>query len=125
MLLHDIQEAISGDYDHNKKKEIGLKKVKFLERKSIKSILSLFPKEIEEFYFSLWKEFESHKTLESVLARDIDKIEMVLQALEYEQEGCNPMDFEPFWKSARLEIETPFVRNLLESLKKMRLLNNY
>ena len=38
-------------------------------------------------FLELWMEYESGNTLESKLVKDLDKIEMILQALEYEDEG--------------------------------------
>jgi putative hydrolase of HD superfamily len=36
----------------------------------------------------LWREYEAGETLESKLVKDLDRLEMLVQALEYEQQGA-------------------------------------
>lgn len=121
LLLHDIQEVATGDFDSLKKKELGILRVEALEKAAIKNILSLLPIELGEQYLLLWDEFKAQNTPEAILANDIDKIEMVLQALEYEEKGWDPNKLEVFWASAEREIKTPKIRNLFIILKEKRL----
>lgn len=118
MLLHDIQEARIGDYDLQTKKEMGNSKVKGAGRTAAKDIMSLLPTKLKDQYFSLWAEFEKETTFEAVLAHDIDKIEMLMQALEYEQDGRDSAKFVAFWTNTQNKIRTPLVRDLLKLLKK-------
>jgi len=121
LLLHDIQEVVTGDFDSLKKKELGVLRVEALEKAAIKNILSLLPTELREQYLLLWDEFKAQNTPEAILANDIDKIEMVLQALEYEEKGWAPNKLEVFWVSAEREIKTPKIRDLFLILKEKRL----
>ncbi|MCK4222799.1 HD domain-containing protein, partial [Candidatus Bathyarchaeota archaeon] len=77
--------------------------------------------ELREQYLLLWDEFKAQNTPEAILANDIDKIEMVLQALEYEEKGWDPNKLEVFWVSAEREIKTPRIRDLFLILKEKRL----
>lgn len=44
--------------------------------------------------FALWQEFENGTSIESVIARQFDKLEMIIQADEYErQQGVNLQQF--------------------------------
>lgn len=121
LLLHDIQEAVTGDFDSLKKKELGIVRVEALEKAAIKNILSLLPIELRERYFLIWDEFKAQNTPEAILANDIDKIEMVLQALEYEEKGWDSSKLEVFWASAEREIKTPQMHDMFLILKEKRL----
>ena len=48
---------------------------------------------------SLWKEYEEGTTEEARLLKDLDKIEMILQAQEYEEEGCHEKSLDQFFSS--------------------------
>jgi putative hydrolase of HD superfamily len=120
LLLHDIQEAITGDYDLFLKKQIGIDKVKNHEKITIQKILSLLPPKLNEEYLSLWIEFQNKATFEASLAHDIDKIELILQAIEYEKEGYDPDKFQTFWSGVSGKINTNIVLNIFELLKNKR-----
>ncbi|UCD97118.1 MAG: HD domain-containing protein [Candidatus Bathyarchaeota archaeon] len=120
LLLHDVQEALTGDYDLFAKERTGSSKVKQLEKKAIKQLLSLLPSDLKERYFLLWQEFEAQTTPEAILAKDIDRIEMVMQALEYEEAGFNRDALEPFWCTAENQIETLIGKTLFDHLRKKR-----
>ena len=48
---------------------------------------------------SLWKEYEAGETEEAKLLKDLDKIEMILQAQEYEAEGSHSKSLDGFFES--------------------------
>jgi putative hydrolase of HD superfamily len=123
LLLHDIHEAVTGDYDSSAKKEKGLRKVQMQQRTAIRDILSLLVPDLKAEYLSIWEEFEDKKTPEAILANDIDKIEMIFQALKYEKDGQDPDKLDPFWTSAENQIRTPSVRRLFTLLKDRRTLD--
>ena len=123
LLLHDIHEAVTGDYDSSSKEEKGLRKVQTQQRTAIRDILSLLPSDLKEEYLSIWEEFEDKKTPEAILANDIDKIEMIFQALKYEKEGHAPNKLEPFCTSVENYVRTPIVRRILTLLKDRRTLD--
>lgn len=120
LLLHDIQETYTGDHDEQTKRQLGLGKVKSQQKSAIKEILSTLPLELKSNYLSLWEEFEKQGTREAVLANDIDKIEMVIQALTYEKEGHAPSKLEPFWESSGRAIKTPIAKDLYRIFVMMR-----
>lgn len=120
MLLHDVQEAITGDLDYETKAKVGADQVRQTQRRVIEELLRLLPPRLEEEYLSVWREYEQHISPEAILARDIDKIEMVLQAMEYEKQGYDTLKLEAFWDSARNQIETPIIREFLDALVERR-----
>ena len=93
LLLHDIQEASTGDYDSYAKEKIGISNVKAQERNAMKKILSVLPSQLAKRYFSLWEEFEYKTTDEAILAHDIDKIEITVTEDDEEKDGDPSAEF--------------------------------
>ena len=58
----------------------------------------------------LWKEYEEGATPEAKLVKDMDKLEMILQALEYEQDGKNEKSLDGFFDTTRDQWKTPIGR---------------
>jgi putative hydrolase of HD superfamily len=50
---------------------------------------------------ALWKEYEEGVTEEAKLVKDLDKLEMILQALEYETDGKNGKSLDGFFDGTR------------------------
>ncbi|KAG0463154.1 hypothetical protein HPP92_021630 [Vanilla planifolia] len=102
-LVHDIAEAIVGDItpsDGIPKEEKSRR-----EREAIDHMCSLLgggsrAKEIHE----LWLEYEENSSLEAKIVKDFDKVEMILQALEYEQE--QGIDLDEFFQSTAGKFQT-------------------
>jgi len=92
-LVHDLAEAIVGDIPP----VAGISKEEKADAlKQIKAMLgdnTAVASEIEE----LFHEYEAGETAEAVLVKDFDKLEMILQASEYEE--AQQMDLEPFFGS--------------------------
>jgi len=78
-LIHDLAEASIGDITPNDgiSKERKLK----MESKAIKEIFADYPK-----YVKLWEEFCKGSSKEAKELQRLDKLEMQLQAREYEEE---------------------------------------
>lgn len=86
-LLHDLPEARTGDLLP------GTPGKKEAEEKAMRDLLSSLPKGLKEEYRRLWEEYASGKGKEARIVKEADKLEMLLQALEYEREGYNTEDF--------------------------------
>jgi putative hydrolase of HD superfamily len=123
LLLHDIQEALTGDFDYDAKKDKGIRRVRCQQRTAIKDILSWLPARLKDQYLLLWEEYEHQTTPEAILAHDIDKIEMLAQALEYERQGYDRQRLGTFWNEAKGQIETPTIQNMLKLLADKRTAN--
>ncbi|VAI56128.1 unnamed protein product [Triticum turgidum subsp. durum] len=101
-IVHDIAEAIVGDItpaDGVPKEEKSRR-----EKEALDHMCALLgggsrADEIRE----LWMEYENNATLEAKVVKDFDKVEMILQALEYE-------------KGKLLLIQSPAVHGCLDSL---------
>ncbi|MFS7959744.1 putative HD/PDEase domain, 5'-deoxynucleotidase YfbR/HDDC2 [Helianthus anomalus] len=90
-LVHDIAEAIVGDITPSD----GVPKVEKsrLEQAALNEMCEVLGggKRAEEIK-ELWREYEDNASLEANLVKDFDKIEMILQALEYETEHDRILD---------------------------------
>ncbi|XP_020196052.1 uncharacterized protein [Aegilops tauschii subsp. strangulata] len=102
-IVHDIAEAIVGDItpaDGVPKEEKSRR-----EKEALDHMCALLgggsrADEIRE----LWMEYENNATLEAKVVKDFDKVEMILQALEYEKEQGR--DLEEFFQSTAGKFQT-------------------
>ena len=64
---------------------------------------------------SLWHEYEDGKTREARFVKDLDRIEMALQASEYES-AQKSSKMQPFFESSIPKIQHPEVRAWADAL---------
>lgn len=95
-LLHDLGEAETGDLTPEKKRRRGPAYARD-EDEAMTRILSTLPKPLAERYRSLWEEYCERASPEAETAIQADKVEMLLHALEYEEEGIDPSRLNNFW----------------------------
>ena len=100
-LVHDLAEATVGDItpycgvsDEDKHK-MELEAMTKLTTGLLGTTMGA------ERILSLWREYEQGTTDEAKLVKDMDKLEMILQALEYEQDGENKKSLDGFFDSTR------------------------
>ncbi|ASJ02954.1 oxetanocin [Thermococcus profundus] len=89
------------------------------ERKALRDILK--PTKRAEEYLELFEEYESESTLEGKLVKFADKLEMLVQACEYERAGFNALD--EFWgalESLRKSDLYPHFKDVIEGLVRAR-----
>ena len=119
-LLHEIAEARIGDipfttltYIPEEVKETG-------ERKAVTSMLEKFGS-IGKWYQELWEEFEKNETIEAKLVRAADKLELMIQVLEYEKLGYQSLNqfWENDWNQRGFGI-SPLIQEIMELLTKKR-----
>ncbi|KAJ4833121.1 hypothetical protein Tsubulata_006224 [Turnera subulata] len=102
-IVHDIAEAIVGDITPScgvSKEEKSRR-----EREALEHMCQLLgggsrAKEISQ----LWMEYEENSSPEAKIVKDFDKVEMILQALEYENE--QDRDLEEFFQSTAGKFQT-------------------
>jgi putative hydrolase of HD superfamily len=82
-LFHDLAEVEIGDITPEQKTSNHGEN----EDKAMKKIFNFFDKPFRELYWEIWVEYKNKETLEAILVHDSDKIDMVLQALEYLRES--------------------------------------
>ena len=112
-MVHDLAESIVGDitpHDGVSKEE-----KRHLEETALRKIITdiEYPEIVEEI-LSLWLEYEEGGSMEAQLAREFDKFEMILQALEYEQ-AQPEKKLDSFFKSTEESFSYPQVGPALYS----------
>lgn len=105
-LIHDLAEALVGDItpmdevpktEKNRREEITIDYFTSCLLGKVNS--GIVGKEIND----IWREFEDGKTLESRFVNDVDKIELVLQMVEYERIHEHRLDLGEFsWVTRRI-----------------------
>jgi len=119
-LLHDVHEALIGDYDYFDKKRIGQNELDTREVTAINSVFSVLPQTIREKYVLLADEYHRQQTEDAKLIRDVDSIEMVMQALEYEEEGYDRDRLQTFWDSVGSRLKDPDLKKMFKLLEEDR-----
>jgi putative hydrolases of HD superfamily len=96
-LVHDLAESIVTDLPKRSTELIGRSVKHEAEAQAITQIFYTLPS--GGSYIQLWHEYDAASTPEARLVRDadkLDKLEMVYQALRYEQRGHRNLD--EFWQ---------------------------
>jgi len=71
-------------------------------------------------YVRLWEEFQQGQTKEARLVKQLDKLEMAIQALEYETDGYSAELFNEFWENVDKYLSGAELEEFFVELKKAR-----
>ena len=115
-LLHDLEEAITGDLTPQDKQSRGENVVKTQKISAREQLLSYFPQENQRAYRDLWSELENEKSKEAQLVHELDKLEMALQANEYARGGIEATKLKEFYESSMAVIKDPKLKRLLDEI---------
>ncbi|QFZ28595.1 putative HD domain-containing protein [Clavispora lusitaniae] len=119
-LVHDIAEALVGDITpfggvtKEEKHRREFETIEYLES-LVEGYNSRFAQEMKE----LWLDYEEIRCLEARYVKDIDKLEMIQQAWDYEQEHGLKYDLSEFYES-RSAIKTQEIGDLCDELIRQR-----
>jgi putative hydrolase of HD superfamily len=103
-LVHDLAESTVGDITpHCGVSDDDKHKMELDAMTTMTEKLGGGGKEL----LDLWKEYEEGASEEAKLVKDMDKLEMILQALEYENDGKNGKSLDGFFDSTRSKWRTP------------------
>ncbi|MEM3769149.1 MAG: HD domain-containing protein [Nitrososphaerales archaeon] len=116
-LIHDVCESIIGDLIHPKDEKEELRK-RNLENNAMMKILSLLPKDIRRKYSKIWKEFQDGVSIEAKIVKEMDKLEMAFQALEYEEKGYSKEKLLEFWDTVENYISDYDAKIIFNILKR-------
>ena len=92
-IIHDLAESIIGDY---MPEEISIREKQIKEDNAMKIVISSFPENLVVIYSNIWKEYCLNQTKEARLVKQLDKIEMFLQANFYLKNGYSYKFLSPF-----------------------------
>jgi len=118
--VHDLGEIGIGDIKWEiAKKVVGSQETK--RKDEMKVMTAIFEKhKNRKKYIKLLEEFNEQKTPEAKFLKQVDKLEMALQALEYEKEGHSPKKLNEFWENAEKHLEGQSLEPIFRELQKMR-----
>ncbi|OLD78979.1 hypothetical protein AUF62_01080 [archaeon 13_1_20CM_52_20] len=112
-LLHDLEEAITGDLTPQDKESRGESAVRTQKISAREQLLSYFPEENQRAYRDLWSELENEKSKEAQLVHELDKLEMALQANQYARAGIEATKLKEFYESSMAAIKDPKLKRVL------------
>lgn len=113
-LIHDLGEIHAGDITPHD--GISAAEKNRVERQGVEKIFSRLPG--GERYVALWEEYENGTTPEAQFVKQIDRLEMALQAGVYEyQQG---VDLKEFFESAAGAIISPELKTILVEILNSR-----
>ncbi len=118
-LIHDVGEITTSDIvvDRGENIDRSLKLEK--EKKEALALKEIFGfTDIKNEVSSLYEEMIEQQTKEAVVMKQLDKLEMAIQALEYEQEQGKRLD--EFFVNAKLYMREPLFKELLVQVLKQR-----
>ncbi len=113
-LIHDLGEIYAGDFtpadniDKNDKYQ--------LEKQSVVKVLEKLPNGSR--WIALWEEYEKAQSRESQFVRQLDRLEMALQASVYEHQGNQ--DLSVFFASANRSLSSVELKLILSKLEQLR-----
>lgn len=113
-LLHDFGEIYAGDI--TPADGVGRQEKHELEQRSVQRVLGKLPNGAA--YIALWEEYDRGDTPEARFVRQMDRLEMVLQASVYEHQSL--ADLAEFFESVRPVLAASPLQTILQSLEALR-----
>ncbi len=123
-VLHEIGESRISDLHLEARIWLGFEHVSKAEAAAVEAVLSQIGDSGKPL-MELWREFEDGESVEAVVVRAADKIEMMLQGLEYEAEGYRALD--PIFsapQNLKYFDKIPFLREIVDEIIKRHKANN-
>jgi len=104
ILIHDLCEIYAGDASPLGKDGTGKKTYAFdkvaaskrhvIEKKAAAKIFNKLPAKMAKEYFALWVEYDLQKSYEAKVVKSLDRIEALMQVLEYRRGHLFPAHLE-------------------------------
>ncbi|MGE0884616.1 MAG: HD family hydrolase [Blastocatellales bacterium] len=120
-LLHDLTEARTGDLPNTIKRYFDQNSLHAADENIADEIL-LGLGALGEEYQLLWREYEERETLEARIVKAADKLDLLLQAMEYEKGGARKL--REFWENSDIDFSDlkidELIGGLVEELKIQR-----
>jgi len=112
-LLHDLTEARTGDLPNTIKKYFDKPSLHSADERIADEMLSGLGA-IGEEYLLLWQEYEERVSLEARIVKAADKLDLLLQAREYEKGGAQ--NLQEFWESSETDFSSLEIDDLIADL---------
>jgi putative hydrolase of HD superfamily len=117
-VVHDLAESVLGDIPTPAAKLMGEAGKEVAEEGILSRLLQ--GHETKSEIEALWKEFRDRSTPEGRFVRAVDKLEMFLQAFQYEREGNRRLWRFWTWEDNLRDLGFPVVEKAFEELLKLR-----
>lgn len=114
-LLHDLTEARTGDLPATIKRYFDKSTLNDADERIADEMLSGLGA-IGEEYLLLWREYEERTSLEARIVKAADKIDLLLQAREYEKGGAS--NLREFWENSETDFSALGIDDLVTDLVK-------
>lgn len=139
ILIHDLPEAITGDYHSYKvhSGELSRTEKKEREAQAIQKYLAVLPETQAKTLESLWREYEDQNSTEAKFAKAIDRLETMIQwaSMDFEfyhdghdymgtygnKEISNFLELYPLWSEMKLRLKGIFEEQGIEWKKEYEL----
>lgn len=125
-LVHDICEVISGDIstrmDENDQ-PMSNKQKHAVEENALKELIKELEPGLKNGIMQLWEEFEKGESEEAKLVKQLDKMDMALQALYYEKHNRNKKSLDEFFGVCKKKIKDEELVQILELIISERKIN--
>jgi len=112
-LLHDLTEARTGDLPSTIKRYFEASTLKAADEQVAREMLAGLGM-LGESYLELWLDYERRGSLEARLVKAADKLDLLLQAYEYEKGGARHL--QEFWENSEEEFAALGIGELIEDL---------
>ena len=120
-LLHDLTEARTGDLPATIKRYFNPSTLHAADELIADEMLAGLGA-IGEEYLLLWREYEERISLEARIVKAADKLDLLLQAREYEKGGARSL--QEFWANSEIDFSAlgidDLIVDLIEGLKESR-----
>ena len=128
-LLHDFSEAVLQDIDRRVISYFGeeFKRLKKqAEKRAVAEIISTMGDcvGIKRLFSEVIEDYMLGKSKESKIVEVADRLEVLVQAFEYEQHGYPKKLFEDFWNNIVKEVENSGIKSANKLLEELLMLRN-
>lgn len=119
-LIHDLGECGIGDIKWESGRTVLVPP--YAKHRDEGKVMKKIFKDLDDGrkYFDLWREFTYQTTPEAKFVKQLDKLEMAIQALEYERKGYSAELFDEFWENVDKYLSGADLEDVFQELKKTR-----
>jgi putative hydrolase of HD superfamily len=89
---------------------------RYKEKKALDKLLKDLPKSFQDEVLSLWFEYEEGFSKEGRFVSQVDRIEKLLQAIDYNARGIYKPKIDPYWTQLKILLDDPSLINFVEQI---------